>query len=107
MLRFAPLLLATGCSFAFVRGPADDAAARCTSSPGLPIADGVSAAASLGLGVLAATHVARHEYGGSRGDELQKKTDTTAAVGLLIAGAAYTGSAVYGFHRVHACSRGY
>ena len=101
MLRLGPLLLVGGCSFAFVRGPAEEP--DCTSSPVLPIVDSAIAATALTVATVAATAFARHESDGSVGADLRRDTNRDTAIVAASTGLLYTGSAIYGFHRIRAC----
>ncbi len=100
-----------GCSFALVRRPPVIAMpdAPCTESRAAPIADVVLATAEVvGAGLVIAgvgsSSCMSNTPGGCAFTDLSGGlVQVTAAAGLLIAAAAQTGSAVYGFHTTHAC----
>ena len=99
----AAVLLLGGCSFAFVKGPDPDPPRRCTTGLSWPLVDSAGAAAGFTLATVAAIHVATNDYGTAEGDRMRRDTDRDIAVGLAAVGLVYTGAAVFGFYRVHAC----
>jgi len=93
------MVLATGCSFAAVQGPPPalphDRALDCTSSPAVPILDGVVAAAAATAGIAVADQAG--PYGWAR------LAQTDEAVLLFGLGSAVAVSAITGAIRVRRC----